>query len=155
MKNVTLYIASKYNPTMGVGAYAFCIVFKGYRVDQSNTYSKTTGIRMEMIACLEAINRIVDKYGVNIMISIHSKEETLVRALIRGGTRRSGKNTNQDLYDRGGIEIGRVRTAFIEHKQLDRKGLLYAESICEIAFRQTPNLVDHKEEDKPKVKPLF
>lgn len=155
MKKVNLYLDSKYNSTDDVGAYGFYIKCGNYKIPHAQVYSRTTGQRMVMIACLEAINMIARKYGSNTMVLIHSKQKAVIKSLIRGGPKKSGVNPNEDLYYRGCMEMRQVLTTVIERKELDRSGLYIAEEKCGIVFKETPLLVDKKEEEKRKPKPLF
>jgi ribonuclease HI len=103
MKEVNIFIDAKYINDKDIGAFGYYIESIPYRYCCSDTYFNTSCPRMEMRACIEALEKVLEDFGVDTIVNIHSKQYSLINALLVGRAKRNKDKSNDDLYLKGRI----------------------------------------------------
>lgn len=150
MREVNIYLDAKYINDKDEGAFGYYIESESYRFSGGGGYYRTSCPRMEMRACIEAMKQVLKDFGSGTRIHIHTKQYALIRALIRGRTKASKDNTNQDLYMEAKVSLSLV--CCIE-ENLNMDGIYKAQRMTITALEQ-----ENKQQDRPdktRAIPLF
>lgn len=153
---VNLYLSSRYDVTSDVGALGYYIKGDFYESRFNESYYRTTGPRMEMVACILGLTEIRKKLSPGTKVFIHSNQTHFMGRFISGHSfkRSSHSFGNEDLIQR--LMFAKAPLILIL-KEADIKDLGFhiAKAESQKAYQKPPTKEDMPDINPPKAKPLF